>query len=148
MLLGSDAPGGTSLVDRGFKYRNGFLLVAVVAYLIRLLFFPGGIQPKLQFQGDLARYFQLRGGYALLTSTLYFFSYIKGWYFERISLIVTTLAVFGFISDFLAFYLTSFADAALPVSVLVFLRAATLYCLVMNTLRSQRAPPLPRYFLS
>ncbi len=148
MLLGADAPGGTSMVDPGFKYRNGFLLVAVVAFVIRLLFFPDGIQPELQLQGDLARYFQLRGGYVLVTATVYFFSYIKAWHFERISLIVTTLAVFGFVSDFWAFYMTSFAHAALPVSVIIFLRLATLYCLAMNTLRSQRAPPLPRYFLS
>lgn len=135
--------------DAGFTLRNRFLLLLVISFVAKLLLFHEqtsldlNIPPGLR---DLRPYLQYRGFFILITATIYYFSYIRDWHFERVSLVLCTVAFTGLVMDFFNVY--SWIQG--PVSPLVLgfigLRLAGIYALLMNAIRADRAPPLPRSF--
>ena len=150
-MLGPAGKGSPSGVDPAFKYRNAFLLVVSLSIVVRFLFFPTqalssfGFPPSMV---DMPGYFQLRGWYALVVSVIYLFSYVKDWYFARVALVVATLAFAGLVSDFFNVYRFIIGPTPPFIIFMVTLRLGAVYCLLMNSIRDNRAPPLPRTFFS
>jgi len=138
-------------VDSGFKYRNAFLLIVSFGMVVRLLFFPSqallsfGFPPSMD---NMAGYFQARGWYALVVSLVYLYSYLKDWYFSRVALIVATLAFAGLVSDFFNVYRFVIGPLTPSVIFMVALRIGAVYCMFMNSIRDNRAPPMPRHMFS
>jgi amino acid transporter len=151
MLNGSGGKGRQSGVDRGFRYRHMVLVFIAVLILGRLLFFPDLLTVDFNLpesMGDMSSYFQLRGAFAFALSVIYVFSYVKDWHYSRVAMIISSLSFAGMVSDFFNIY--RFIGGALPpvVLVLVFARCVVIYCLFMNSVRDNRAPPMPRHLFS
>ena len=135
--------------DAGFKLRNRFLLVTVLFFIIKLIFFSEQTSSDLNVSPDvrdLRSYLQYRGIFLLLVSTLYFLSYVKDWYFERVSLSLCAMSFSGLVMDFFNVY--SLIQGPIPALVLalILLRMVAIYALLINAIRADRAPPLPRSF--
>lgn len=151
MLNGVSKKMQPSGVDRGFRTRHIVMSLILVLLLARLLFFPAALQSDLNlpaYMGDMSSYFQLRGAFACVMTAVYCFSYVKDWYFSRVSLIIAALAFAGLASDFFNIYrYIHGALSAVPL-LLVVARCIVVYCLFMNSIRDNRAPPMPRHFFS
>jgi hypothetical protein len=151
MLNGVGKKMRPSGVDRGFRTRHALLSLLFLFFMTRLLLYPEKMQVVLSlpaYMGDMSSYFQLRGAFALVLAVIYYFSYVKDWYFSRVSLIIAALAFAGLTSDFFNIY--RHVSGALPI-VIIFIIAArciVVYCLFMNSIRDNRAPPMPRHFFS
>lgn len=133
--------------DPGFRLRHQFLLVVILFFTIRLMFFPEHMQLNLNISldvRDLQPYFQYRGIFVLIVSTVYLLSYLRDWYFERVALFICAMSFTGLVMDFFNVY--SWIEGPIPMSVLVLilLRIACTYVLLINAIRADRAPPLPR----
>ena len=151
MLNGGGRKGPPSGADPGFRYRHMAMVLILLIILARLLFFPDLFRTDLHLpecMGDMSGYFQLRGAFAFVLSVLYFFSYVKDWHYSRVAMIISSLSFAGMASDFFNIY--RFIGGALPpvVLVLVLARCLVIYCLFMNSVRDNRAPPMPRHFFS
>lgn len=138
-------------VDRGFRLRNLFLLAAVLFFTVRLLFFSEQAYLALNIHTDgrdLRPYLQYRGIYVLVASCVYVLSYARDWYFERVAMFSCAISFTGLLMDFFNIY--SLIQGPMPshVLALIFVRAACTYLLLINALRADRAPPLPRSFWS
>ena len=137
--------------DKGFRYRHIFLTVAMLILIVRLVFFSATVGDSFNVQPgmhDLAMYFQYRGLYVLLTSAVYVLSYVRDWYFERVAMVILTMAIFGWAVDLLNVY-SLLKDPTSPSAILFFvLRLAIIACLFMNAIRAKRAPLAPRGFWS
>jgi len=135
--------------DAGFKLRNRFLLLMVFFFVAKLLLFPEqtsldlNIPPELR---DLRPYLQYRGLFIALTTTGYYFSYVRDWHFERISLMFCAVAFTGLVMDFFNVYSWIQGPVSPLVLSFIFLRLVVIYALLMNAIRADRAPPLPRSF--
>lgn len=134
-------------IGRGFKYRNIFLLLCTLCFLIRLMFFPEAVQQVLNFSPSpetALPYLQKRGYLYLFWLLLYGWSYAKDWYFERVALVCFASEVTIFGVD----YLTFASDGVSPMSPLltffVLLRCAFIACLLVNALYAHQAPAAPR----
>jgi len=151
MLNGVGKKMRPSGVDRGFRTRHAVLTLLLLFFMTRLLFYPATLQAELNlpaYMGDMSSYFQLRGGFAFVLVMVYYFSYVKDWYFSRVALIIAALAFAGLTSDFFNIY--RYMTGAWP-AVIVFIVAArciVVYCLFMSSIRDNRAPPMPRHFFS
>jgi hypothetical protein len=151
MLNGVGKSMRPSGVDQGFRTRHIVMSLILLFFLARLLFYPDTLQAELSlpaYMGDMSSYFQMRGAFASVLAIIYFFSYVKDWYFPRVSLIIAALAFAGLASDFFNIY--RFINGALstvPV-LLVVARCIVVYCLFMNSIRDNRAPLMPRHFFS
>ena len=151
MLNGSGKKERPSGVDRGFRYRHLVMVIVFFVVMTRLLFFPEMLRTDFHLpecMGDMSIYFQSRGIFALMLCVVYYFSYVKDWHYSRVTLIISTLAFAGMVSDFYNVY--RFISGALPPLVIltVLARFVVIYCLFMNSLRDDRAPPMPRHFFS
>ena len=131
----------------GFKYRNIFLLMCTLWFLLRLLFFPEAVQQLLHLSPSTETtlpYLQKRGYLYLFWLLLYGWSYAKDWYFERVALVCFASEVTIFAVD----YLTFASDGVSPMSPLltfsVLLRCAFIACLLVNALYAHQAPAAPR----
>jgi hypothetical protein len=137
--------------DKGFRYRHIFLTVAMLTLIIRLVFFSATVGDSFNVQPgmhDLATYFQYRGLYVLLASAVYVLSYVRDWYFERVAMVILTMAIFGWAVDLFSVY-GLMKDPTSPSAILFFvLRLAIIACLFMNAIRAKRAPLAPRGFWS
>jgi len=136
-------------VDPGFKWRMNFMLVALLVFIGLMLISPGFIYGKLQFENGankLAPVLPFRGYFVLGVLALYYFSYWRDWYFERVALITFALALSSLFMDF--FNVLGFSLGPIPPLVVVFLllRLLIIYCLFMNAIHANRAPPAPRAF--
>jgi hypothetical protein len=133
--------------DSSFRLRHQFLLVLILFFAIRLLFFPEHTQLNLNISSDvrdLRPYLQYRGIFILMVSTVYVVSYLRDWYFERVALFICGMSFTGIAMDFFNVY--SWIQGPIPMSVLVLIlaRVAGTYVLFINAIRADRAPPLPR----
>ena len=147
-LLGSAPPAATRGVDVHFKYRNAFLLLVAIYFLVLLLLFPQQTYNELNLPNgtpDMAQYFQNRGWYLLVMGGVYTFSYLRDWHFERIALIAFALAISGFVMELMNYY--NHIASPLPpfVGFLMLLRVVFIGCLLLNALRAQWAPAPPRH---
>jgi hypothetical protein len=136
-------------VDAGFKYRNGFLMLAALYFITRLLFFPQltlasfALPPDTR---DLSLHVQMRGFYTLAVAVIYAFSYAKDWHFSRVALICATLSFASLVSDAFNIYSLAAGPIAPLIIFSILVRLGVIYCLFMNSVRDNLAPPLPRSF--
>ena len=151
MLNGSRVKESPSGVDRGFRYRHMVMLPILLITVVRLLFFPDRLPVHFNLSacmGDMSGYFQLRGIFVFVMVVVYLLSYDKDWHYSRVAMILSSLAFSGLASDFFNIYQFS-GEALTPVMlVLILARCIVVYCLFMNSIRDNRAPPMPRHIFS
>ncbi|CAN1572262.1 hypothetical protein MCEMAEM4_03355 [Burkholderiaceae bacterium] len=134
--------------DQGFKYRLFFLLTVVVVQTIRLLFYPH--VAVTQFQADamdeasLHHYMTIRAFFVMAISAIYLFSYLKDWYFEKVSILYVGIAITALVMDYFNAYIYLSDQPAPTTAALIAVRFLAIYCLVMNALRAREAPDMPR----
>jgi hypothetical protein len=136
-------------VDAGFKYRNGFLMLAALYFITRLLFIPQLTLAPFIFppdMRDLSFYLQMRGFYTLAVVAVYAFSYAKDWHFSRVALICATLSFASLVSDAFNIYSLTAGPISPLIIFSILIRFGVIYCLFMNSVRDNLAPPLPRSF--
>lgn len=150
-LMGEDAP-AVSNTDTWFKYRNLFLLVVVTSQVIKLLFFShlaignfelGALDPQA-----FERYLVFRACFIIGISAFYLFSYLKNWYFEKVSLLYVGIAITALVMDYFNAYVYLSENPLQWMTGLIALRFMAVYCLWMNALRAPRAPAMSRYLWS
>jgi hypothetical protein len=150
-LMGEDVPAASS-TDTWFKYRNMFLLLVVTSQVIKLLFFShlaignfelGALDPQA-----FERYLVFRACFVVLISAFYLFSYLKNWYFEKVSLLYVGIAITALVMDYFNAYVYLSENPMQWMSGLIALRFIAVFCLLMNALRAHRAPDMPRYLWS
>lgn len=134
--------------DVWFKYRNLFLLAVVISQVIKLLFFSnltvgnfelGGLDPQA-----FERYLVFRAGFIMAISAFYLFSYLKNWYFEKVSLLYVGIAITALVMDYFNAYVYLSESPAPWMTGLIALRFIAVFCLVMNAWNAPRAPAMPR----
>ena len=89
---------------------------------------------------------QMRGFYTLAVATVYAFSYAKDWHFSRVALICATLSFASLVSDAFNIYSLAVGPMAPMIIFSILIRLGVIYCLFMNSVRDNLAPPLPRSF--
>jgi hypothetical protein len=141
------APWVGAAVDVWFKYRMIFLLVLVVAYNSKLLFWPALAAANFDL-GDshqsLDSYFQFRAGLVSTITGIYLYSYLKDWHFEQVSLLVLGVSVTALVLDYFNAYVYLSQTPAQWVTGLIGLRFLAIFCLLMNAMNARHAPPMPR----
>lgn len=146
-LQGTDS-NASSTGDLGFKYRMFFLLTVVVIQTVRLLFYPHlavtNFQAGVIDEAALYRYMTIRAFFVIGISAIYLFSYLKDWYFEKISLLYVGIAITALAMDYFNAYIYFNAQPAQTTAGLIALRFVAIYCLFMNALRAREAPAMPR----
>jgi len=134
-------------VDHWFKYRMMFLLLVAMAYTGKLLFFPmlaaGNYEAGIGAE-TLASYFQYRAGFIILISAVYMYSYLKDWYFERVSLVFLGVGVLALMLDYFNAYVHLSQAPTQWVAGLIALRFLAIFCLLMNAMSARHAPSMPR----
>jgi hypothetical protein len=150
-LRGEDAP-VVSNTDAWFKYRNLFLLVVVISQVVKLLFFShlaignfeiGKLDP-LAFE----HYLVLRACFVLTISAIYLFSYLKDWYFEKVSLLYVGIALTALVMDYFNAYVYLSESPMQWMTGLIALRFLAIGCLLLNALHAKQAPAMPRHLWS
>lgn len=142
-------PAAKSPVDTWFKHRILFLVFLGMLYAVKLTFFIDSATSN--FSGlavdaaALADFARLRVFVFLLMMYIYLYSYLKGWYFEKISVLFVGLVIGALAFDYANAYmfLVDKPPSAFMLALLA-LRLMVVYCMVMNALNAHRAPPMPR----
>ena len=138
-------------VDRGFKYRNAYVLIVGSFFILKLLFFPentGSLLSTPMTTIEIAVFAQYRALFALGILMVYATSYLKDWYFPRVALMIATSTLTVLVMDFFNVY--AYMSGGLTPSLLlrIFLRIGIVYCLFTNSIRDNRAPVMPRSIFS
>jgi hypothetical protein len=150
-LMGEDVPAAAN-TDVWFKYRNLFLLVVVISQVIKLLFFShlaignfevGKLDP-LAFE----HYLVFRASFVIAISTFYLFSYLRDWYFEKVSLLYVGIAITALVMDYFNAYVYLSENPMQWMTGLIALRFLAVGCLFMNAMRAKQAPAMPRHLWS
>jgi hypothetical protein len=134
-------------VDVWFKYRMIFLLAVVVAFTGKLLFMPALAAANFDLgESDLSLdlYFQFRAGFIVMITGLYLYSYLRDWQFERVSLLVLSVAVTALMLDYFNAYVYLSQTPTQWITGLIGLRFLVIFCLLMNAMSARHAPPMPR----
>jgi hypothetical protein len=144
---------GTQLkVDPWFKFRNFFLLTLVSASSIKLLFFThvaiANFANHESGIADLTFYMKLRALFVIAISAVYLYSYLKDWYFEKISLLYVGIASTALVMDYFNAYANLSETPLQWVPGLIALRLMAIACLGLNALHARQAPPMPRHLWS
>lgn len=150
-LMGEDVP-VVSDTDAWFKYRNLFLLVVLISQVIKLLFFShlaiGNFELGTLDSQAFEHYLVFRACFVLLISALYLFSYLKDWYFEKVSLLYVGIATTALVMDYFNAYVYLSENPLQWMNGLIALRFLAVGCLLMNALHAKQAPPMPRHLWS
>ena len=150
-LMGEDVP-VISGADAGFKYRNLFLLVVVISQVIKLLFFShlaignfelGTIDPQA-----FERYLVFRACFVIAISAIYLFSYLKDWYFDKVSVLYVGIAITALVMDYFNAYVYLSESPMQSMTGLLVLRFLAVGCLLVNALHAKQAPAMPRHLWS
>ena len=146
-LMRDDAS-GVSSTDAWFKYRNLFLLVVVASQVVKLLFFShlaiGNFQLGQLDPQAFENYLVFRACFIITISAFYLFSYLKNWYFEKISLLYVGIAITALVMDYFNAYVYLSENPLQWMTGLIALRFMAVGCLLMNALHANRAPCMPR----
>jgi hypothetical protein len=142
-------PAAKSPVDTWFKHRLWIPLTVGFAYSVKLSFFTdsaasnfSGLGLDLPAMVDYARF---RVFTAMLLITVYLYSYLNNWHFERLSVFFLGLAVGALVLDYAHAYALLLDKPPGPLAfALLALRLMVVYCMVMNALNARRAPSMPR----
>ena len=150
-LMGESVP-VIANTDTWFKYRNLFLLVVVTSQVVKLLFFShlaiGNFElGKLDPQA-FERYLLFRACFVIAISGFYLFSYLKDWYFEKVSLLYVGIAITALVMDYFNAYVYLSESPLQWMTGLIALRFLAVGCLLMNALHAKRAPAMPRHLWS
>ncbi len=139
-------------VDPWFKFRNFFLLTLISAFCIKLLFFThvavANFADHERTAADLTFYFKLRALFVIAISAVYLYSYLKDWYFDKVSLLYVGIAATALVMDYFNAYATLSESPLQWVSGLIALRLLAILCLVLNAVYARQAPPMPRHLWS
>ncbi len=150
-LRGEDAP-AISNTDRWFKYRNLFLLAVVISQVVKLLFFShlaiGNFELSKLDAIAFEHYLVFRACFVLIISAFYLFSYLKNWYFEKVSLLYVGIAVTALVMDYFNAYVYLSETPMQWMTGLIALRFLALGCLLLNALNAKQAPAMPRHLWS
>ncbi len=134
-------------IDTWFKYRMAYLLAAVVTFTLKLLYYPGIATGQFDAgasAGTLEIYFKYRASFVILISGLYMYSYLKDWYFEKVSLYILGVSVIALLLDYFNAYVYLGQTSSHWIVALIALRFLTIFCLLMNAMNARHAPPMPR----
>lgn len=134
-------------VDCWFKYRMLFLLGVAAMYTSKLLFFPVMVAANFDLGGSafsIDDYSLLRAGFVVLISAVYFYSYLKDWHFERVSLVFLGVGVMALMLDYFNTYVHISQAPTQWIAGLIALRFLVVFCLLMNAMGARHAPPIPR----
>ena len=134
-------------VDTWFKYRMVYLLMAVMAFILKLLYYPGTTTGQFDAGANtktLEIYFQYRASFVILISSIYLYSYLKDWHFERVSLAILGISVTALILDYFNAFVYLSQTPSQWVTGLIGLRFLAILCLLMNAMNARHAPPMPR----
>lgn len=146
-LIGENGAVDTN-TDVWFKYRNLFLLVAVISQAAKLLFFShltvGNFELGTLDPQAFERYLVFRAGFIVAISAFYLFSYLKNWYFEKVSVLYVGIAITALVMDYFNAYVYLSESPAQWMTGLIALRFMAVFCLLMNAWSAQRAPAMPR----
>lgn len=150
-LMREDAPTVTT-PDKWFKYRNLFLLVVVISQVVKLLFFShltnGNFELGMLDAQAFKRYLVFRACFIIAISAFYLFSYLKNWYFEKVSLLYVGIAITALVMDYFNAYVYLSENPAQWITGLIALRILAVCCLLINALQASRAPDMPRQLWS
>lgn len=139
-------------VDPWFKFRNFFLLTLISAFCIKLLCFThvavANFADHERTAADLTFYFKLRALFVIAISAVYLYSYLKDWYFEKVSLLYVGIAATALVMDYFNAYANLSETPLQWVSGLIALRLLAILCLVLNAVYARQAPPMPRQLWS
>ena len=139
-------------VDPWFKFRNFFLLTLISAFCIKLLFFThvavANFADHERTAADLTFYFKLRALFVIAISAVYLYSYLKDWYFDKVSLLYVGIAATALVMDYFNAYANLSESPLQWVSGLIALRLLAILCLVLNAVYARQAPPMPRHLWS
>jgi len=139
-------------IDLNFRWRHAFLFTFCLAFIIRLLFLHEFAIENFNFAGeDVLRkmlYLQIRGWVVLAGTFLYIYSYSRDWHFAKVSLIIFAMALSTFILDLVNIYAFSTEAAPKLIISIILLRLMALYLMLLNALRAERLPPMPRHLFS
>ena len=131
--------------DGGFKYRNAFLGVVVVFYVIRLLAFTDAVLANMAIHADeragMRLYLHFRAVFVSLLTLLYLWSYSKRWQFEKVALITAIVSITALVMDYFNAYIYLHDQATVPMTWALGVRALVVLCLVINALNAHRVPP-------
>lgn len=150
-LMGQDVTANND-TDVWFKYRNLFLLAVVISQVVKLLFFShlaignfelGALDPQA-----FERYLVFRACFVIAISAFYLFSYLKNWYFEKVSLLYVGIAMTALVMDYFNAYVYLSENPLQWMTGLIVLRFLAVCCLLINALSAHRAPAMPRSLLS
>jgi hypothetical protein len=134
-------------IDTWFKYRMVYLFAAVVTFTLKLLYYPGietGQFDAGSSAGTLELYFQYRASIVILFSGIYTYSYLKDWYFERVSLAILGVSVTALFMDYFNAYIYMGQTPMQWIVAVIALRFLAIFCLLMNAMNARHAPPMPR----
>jgi len=150
-LMAEDAP-AFSETDTWFKYRNIFLLAVVTSQVIKLLFFShlavGNFElGKLDLEA-FEHYLVFRACFVITIAALYLLSYLKNWYFEKVSVLYVGIALTALVMDYFNAYVYLSENPLQWMTGLIALRFLAVGCLLINALHAQRAPAMPRHLWS
>jgi hypothetical protein len=139
-------------VDPWFKFRNFFLLTLISAFCIKLLFFThvavANFADHERTAADLTFYFKLRALFVIAISAVYLYSYLRDWYFDKVSLLYVGIAATALVMDYFNAYANLSETPLQWVSGLIALRLLAILCLVLNAVYARQAPPMPRHLWS
>ena len=134
-------------IDTWFKFRMAYLLVAVVTFTLKLLYYPGVATGQFDAGANaetLGFYFQYRAGFVILISYGYIYSYLKDWHFEKVSLAILMVGVTALVLDYFKAYVYLSQTPVQWIAGLIALRFLAIFCLLMNAMNARHAPPMPR----
>jgi uncharacterized membrane protein len=150
-LMGEDVS-AISCTDAWFKYRNLFLLAVVISQVVKLLFFShlviGNFELGKLDAAAFGHYLVFRACFVITISALYLFSYLKDWYFEKVSLLYVGIAITALVMDYFNAYVFLSETPLQWITGLIALRFAAVGCLLMNALNAKQAPAMPRHLWS
>jgi hypothetical protein len=129
-----------------FKYRNIFLLLCTLWFLIWFLLFPEAVYQVLTLPLNaetFSPYLQKRGWLYIFWLMIYGWSYARDWYFERVALVCFVSEMTILVMDYLTVF-THLEGAMSPLLIFsILLRCALVICLLMNSVYAFNAPSAP-----
>lgn len=158
-LLGPAGPGATAislaaphhagvLVDTWFRHRILFLILELLAYSIKLVYFPAGALSHYDDQmvsaDYLLRYANYRLIFVWLFAVFYIFTYLKDWHFQKLSWAFFGISLMALTVDLVSVYPFLGDAPGLWLAALIALRLAEVSCILLNALNAHRAPAMPR----
>lgn len=140
----ADVPLCVLNVDRWFKYRNAFLFLVVVFYAIRLLGFTESVVSNLVVHADerenLLFYLKFRAIFVIVLASIYSWSYLKQWRFEKIALITAIISITSLVMDYFNAYVYMHEKATVLFICVLCVRLLTTACLIVNAMNAHRVP--------